>query len=40
MAEKDPKIKTCPKCGAKNKGENGHCDKCGWPLELTVEKDD
>jgi len=40
MAEEDPRIKICPQCGAKNNGDNSHCDKCSWPLDLAVQKDD
>lgn len=40
MAGKDPRIKICPKCGAKNDGNNSHCDKCNWPLDVIIYQDD
>lgn len=39
MAKKT-KVKICPKCGAKNDGENTHCEKCGWLLDATMYADD
>lgn len=32
--------KICPKCGHKNKSENSHCEKCGYPLDLRIYQDD
>jgi len=40
MAEEDPRIKICSKCGTKNDGKNGHCEHCGWPLDVIVYEDD